>query len=138
MINQLSDRIKNSIGYSTKEKYIILESDDWGSIRMPSVEVFEQLKLKGLAGENNRYQRFDTLANEQDLSGLFEVLHSVKDANGSPAKMTPVSVVANPDYKKISASGFKVYHYELFTDTFRKAGQQRVLFYPKKQRRRAP
>lgn len=127
MINQLSDRIKNIIGYSTPQKYIILESDDWGSIRMPSVEVFEQLKLKGLAGENNRYQRFDTLANDQDLSGLFEVLHSVKDANGNPAKMTPVSVVANPDYQKISVAGFKEFHYVLFTDTLRDAGHQKEL-----------
>ena len=119
--------LKSYIGYKTKEKYIVLESDDWGSIRMPSREVFEILKTNGLAFENNRYQKFDTLANEKDLTDLFDVLHSVKDINGNPAKMTPVSVVANPDYKKIEATGFKEYHYELFTDTLKKRGKEKVL-----------
>ncbi len=121
------NNLKNLIGFKTNRKLIVIESDDWGSNRMPSREVFEILKEKGLTHDGIRYDRFDTLANEKDLADLFDVLHSVKDINGNPAKITPVSVVANPDYQKIEASGFKEYHYELFTDTLKNRGEEKVL-----------
>lgn len=123
----VSHSLKNLLGFKTNHKIVVIESDDWGSIRMPSCEVFEALKAMGLAFDNNRYHKYDTLANANDLTDLFNVLNSVKDINGNPAKMTPVSVVANPDYNKIETSGFKEYHYELFTDTLKKRGEEKVL-----------
>lgn len=125
--NLLVSGIKNIPGWRTPKKIVVIESDDWGSNRMPSREVFEILKEKGLTHDGIRYDRYDTLANEKDLADLFDVLHSVKDIYGSPAKMTPVSVVANPDYKKIEACRFKEYYYELFTDTLKKRGEEKVL-----------
>lgn len=126
-INKLSGSIKNKIGFTTNRKLIILESDDWGSNRMPSEEVFELLKEKGLTNDNIRYDRYDTLASATDLAEMFEVLHSVKDRNGRPAAVTPVSVLANPDFKKIEESGFKQYHYELFTDSLRKRREENAI-----------
>lgn len=120
-------RIKNLPGWSTKRKIVVIESDDWGSIRMPSLNVFESLKLKRITHEENRYEKYDTLANEEDLNHMFEVLHSVKDMHGNPAKFTAVSVLANPDYKKIAESGFIEYHYELFTDALKRNGQEHVI-----------
>ena len=127
MKNKLSSIIKNTIGFTTNRKLIVLESDDWGSNRMPSKEVFELLKEKGLTNDNIRYDRYDTLANATDLAAMFEVLHSVKDRNGRPAAVTPVSVLANPDYKKIETTGFKEYHYELFTDSLTKRGEEKAI-----------
>lgn len=125
--NLLFNGIKNIPGWRTPKKIVVIESDDWGSNRMPSQEVFEILKEKGLTHDGIRYDRYDTLANDKDLADLFDVLHTVKDIFGSPAKITPVSVVANPDFKKIESSEFKEYHYELFTDTLKKRGGQKVL-----------
>lgn len=119
MINE----IKNIVGYRTNHKYIIFESDDWGSNRMPSREVFETLKAEGITHDGIRYDKYDTLANEYDLLALFNVLKSVKDKNGNPAKVTAISVVANPDFKKIEESNYKEYHYELFTDHLRRRGE---------------
>ncbi len=126
MISKVSAMLKHGLGYKTNQKILVLESDDWGSNRMPSKEIFEELKKAGIIHDHmpygDRYDKYDTIANENDLAGLFEVLHSVKDIHGSPAKLTPVSVVANPDYEKIKANGFNTYDYELFTDYLKKRG----------------
>jgi hypothetical protein len=123
---EFKNYIQNIPGFHTHRKIIVIESDDWGSNRMPSKEVFETLKAKGLTHDGSRYDKYDTLANENDLLALFDVLHSVRDKYGNPAKITPISVVANPDFKKIEESGFKEYHYELFTETLRRRGETRV------------
>ena len=109
-------------GFNTQRKLIVIESDDWGSIRMPSAKTYHLMLAKGMPVDKCRYNSYDTLADSEDLSMLFEVLSSVKDRNGNPAKFTPLSLVANPDFDKIRASGFTEYHYELFTDTLKRYG----------------
>ena len=106
--------LSNIPGWRTKRKLVVLESDDWGSIRMPSREVFANLQEAGidlLSDEGFRYNKYDSLATSNDLELLFEVLSSVKDSAGNPAVLTPVSVVANPDYAKIRQSDFTEYYY---------------------------
>jgi hypothetical protein len=90
---------------------------------MPSKETFHILKDSSvdiLSGDNLRFNSYDTLASEADLSALFEVLYSIKDKNGNPAVITPVSVMANPDFSKIKSSDFMEYFYEPFTETLKK------------------
>ena len=43
---KISKNFINSIGWNCKQKYLIIEGDDWGSVRMPSKEVFNVLKKK--------------------------------------------------------------------------------------------
>ncbi len=110
-------------GWRTKRKLVVLESDDWGSIRMPSVEAYNNLQKAGIdliSDEGAIFNKFDSLATTQDISGLFEVLTSVKDKLDRPAVITPLAVVANPDFEKIRDSGFTTYYYEGFTDTIRR------------------
>ena len=110
-------------GWKTTRKLIVIESDDWGSLRMPGSETFNALQQSGidlLSDEGAIYNAFDTLADSNDLSGLFEVLSSVRDRNGHCAVMTPVSVVANPDFDRIRENGFKTYFFEPFTETLKK------------------
>ena len=110
-------------GWRTSRKMIIIESDDWGSTRMPSIKAYNNLQTEGIdliSDEGALFNRFDTMATSEDLSGLFEVLTSVKDKLDRPAVITPLAVVANPDFEKIRDSGFTTYYYERFTDTFRR------------------
>jgi hypothetical protein len=110
-------------GWRTKRHIVVLESDDWGSIRMPSNEVFDNLLKAGidlLSDEGLRFNMYDSLATSEDLSSLFEVLFSVKDSNGRTAVLTPVSVLANPDFGKIQQSDFTEYFYEPFTETLKR------------------
>ncbi len=115
--------LSNLPGWRTKRKLVVLESDDWGSIRMPSRQAFENL-LKGgidvISDEGYRFIKYDSLATSRDLELLFEVLSSVKDSSGNPAALTPIAVVANPDFEKIRQTGFTEYHYEPFTETLKR------------------
>jgi len=101
-----------------KEKLVVIESDDWGAIRMPSREVYDQFMAKGVPANTHYFAKNDCLESNSDLELLFEVLSSNKDKNGQPAVITANAVVANPDFEKIAASNRKEYHYELITDTY--------------------
>jgi hypothetical protein len=110
----------NAPGWHTKRKIVVLESDDWGSIRMPSKEVYDILLDNNISVDQLSYNRYDSLASEDDLSSLFDVLSSIKDKNGNFAKMTANTIVANPDFEKIRESNFQNYFYEPFIDTLKK------------------
>lgn len=115
--------ISNIPGWKTKRKLIIIESDDWGSLRMPSRLVYEKLKNKGLdlqSADAERYNLNDNLATSEDLASLYEVLSDVKDSNGKNAVFTPVCIMANPKFEEIALSEFKSYSYEPFTDTLKR------------------
>ncbi len=114
----LSNYIKSIPGFHTTRKIVVLESDDWGSIRMPSINVYNQMVRMGFDSQN-RYNKFDSLATSDDLSKLFEVLSSVKDRSGNFCVMTPMCLVANPDFKKIEDANFHEYYYEPFTVTLK-------------------
>jgi hypothetical protein len=107
-------------GIRTKQKIVVIESDDWGSIRMPSREVYESLLKKGIRVDQFPFNRYDSLASEEDLTALFEVLTSVKDKNGNPAVMTVNTIVTNPDFEKIKETGYQEYYYEPFTETLKR------------------
>lgn len=111
----------NLLGYHTKKHIVVFESDDWGAIRMPSLKVFHSLRRRGvLISEKGGYDALDTLASNNDLELLIDVLFSVKDGKGNPAKITLNCCVANPDFDKIRDNGFETYYYEPFTETLKR------------------
>ncbi|MFO7888762.1 MAG: hypothetical protein R6V04_00325 [bacterium] len=134
--------IVNLPGWHTGRKIIVMDSDDWGSIGLPSIEVFNQLSRSGFRIENNPYLKYDSLASEDDLTALFDILRKFKDKNGQSPVLTANTVVANPDFIKIKDTDFREYHYELFTDSLKrypkhsgsfnlwKQGMKDLLFYP--------
>jgi hypothetical protein len=96
---------------------MVIESDDWGAVRMSSRAAYEHLLASGVRVDESPFCRYDALASEEDLTALFEVLSSHRGGNGKPAVLTANSVMANPDFDKIRTSGFTQYHYEPFTET---------------------
>ena len=99
---------------------VVIESDDWGTIRMPSREVYEEFLRRGIRVDRDPYCRYDNLATKHDLENLFEVLHSVKDKNGHPAVITANTLSANPVFDKIRESDFTQYFFEPFTETLKR------------------
>lgn len=136
--------LSNISGWRTNRKIVIIESDDWGSIRMPSVDAAERLRKGGVdlgQGESIRYNQYDTLASKGDLEALFNVLSSVKDSFSRHPVFTSMSLVANPDFKKIEESDFKSYYWVPITETLNsyglndafdtwKKGEEEKLFWP--------
>jgi len=111
----------NTVGWHTNRKLLVIESDDWGSIRMPSKEVYNKFLNAGIRVDNDPYCKYDSLATNSDLVSLFEVLTSVKDKNGNYAKFTANTIVANPDFEKIKESDYSQYYYEPFVNTLKKS-----------------
>jgi hypothetical protein len=107
--------LSNLPGWRTSRKIVVLESDDWGSLRAPSCDGLKQMQKKNLPLGNHegiRFNQFDDLASHEDLELLFEVLEKIKDKNDRPAVMTALSLVANPDFEKIKANNFEKYYYK--------------------------
>lgn len=128
MGNILTQNLINIPGWHTNRHLVVIESDDWGSVRMPSREVYNQFLKEGIRVDKDVYCRYDSLANKQDLEVLFDALTSVRDKNNNHAVITANSVVANPDFKKIADSNFKQYYYEPFTKTLESTGQHDGVF----------
>lgn len=115
---KLLNSVLNKIGYKTDRKIIVFESDDWGSIRMPSREVYEKSLKKGYRVDLNPFDKYDSLENEDDLMFLFDTLSKFKDINGNHPQITANSLVANPDFDKIIKSRNTEYFIETVDNTF--------------------
>ena len=138
----LSQNMINIPGYRTKRKIVVIESDDWGSIRIPSLEVYNKFLNKGFDIIKSDYNRLDTLENNDDMSMLLDVLSAHSDFKGNNAVMTANIIVGNPDFNKIKETDFADYFVEPVTETFKKypdrdkvldlwhEGYQKRLFHP--------
>lgn len=116
-IKTLQQNILNIIGWHTHRHILVVESDDWGSIRMPSLGTYEYLISNGVKLGAYGYEKVDTIASSEDLEKLFEVCNSFRDINGHPLVITANAVVANPDFDRIKESNFQEYFYEPITAT---------------------
>ena len=116
----LARTVFNIPGWRSKRRIVVIESDDWGSIRMPSKEVYLRCQKAGYPVDKIAYERYDSLASRDDLELLFDLLGSFKDVHRNPPVITANSLVANPDFQRIQADGFRKYHFELISETFKR------------------
>ncbi|MCM1140352.1 MAG: hypothetical protein NC453_17425, partial [Muribaculum sp.] len=98
--------ISNIPGWRTNRHIVVIESDDWGSVRMSSKDSFEELVKRGVPVDKDHYNINDSLESNDDLEILFDNLRKFKDKSDRHPVMTGVNVVANPDFDKIQESGF--------------------------------
>lgn len=119
-INKLKHHLLQIPGWHTNRKIVVFESDDWGSVRMPSKEVYNRLLQSGIRVDSDLFSKYDSLENEDDLNALCNLLIKFKDINGRHPVITTNTVMANPDFKKIKESGFQEYFFEPFTKTYEK------------------
>lgn len=125
--SKLRVHASNVPGWRTKRHIVVIESDDWGSIRMSSLDSFERLRLAGVPVDTDHYNINDALESNEDLEMLFDTLRQFKDATGRHPVMTGVNVVANPDFKAIEDNGFTEYVYEPYTKTCKRySGHDKV------------
>lgn len=115
-------------GWKIDRKIVVFESDDWGSIRMPSANVYEKFVQRGLPVAKSEYNRLDTLETNADLENLYDLLLSFKDINGQCPVFTANTIVANPDFDLIAAADFQQYFYEPFTRTLAQSDERYRVF----------
>lgn len=105
-------------GWRTDRKIIVIESDDWGSIRMPSKKVMEDLLQNNVSfSTKSGYNKYDNLASEHDLEKLLDVLSSIYNRDGVNPIITQNCVMTNPDFDRIKKSNYKKYYKETFIET---------------------
>ena len=117
MLKKIRKNASNLIGWSTKRKFVVIESDDWGSIRTRSKTDYNSMLNKNISVDRSNFTKYDCLESNDDLERLFELLSSHKDFRGSSPVFTPMCLVANPNFELIQESNFSDYHFESFTDT---------------------
>lgn len=123
ILSSIISNLKNSIGWKTNRKIVVFSVDDYGNVRLNSVESRKNMDL----AEMKIYSRFDaldTLETTQDLEQLFEVLSSVKDKNGRYAVFTPFALPCNIDFEKMEADNFQHFYFETLPNTYKKLAVQ--------------
>ena len=108
----------NLRGWKTPRKLLVIESDDWGAIRMPNRKAWERLLAFGIRVDRSRYDSLDCLENREDFEALMSVIDSHRDADGRPASFTFNTVMGNPDFDAIARDGFERFHHQHFFDSY--------------------
>lgn len=114
----ISRNLASIVGKSINRKILVIESDDWGSIRMPSKKAYDNLLKAGIPVNKCPYNTYDSLETSKDIEALNDLCQSFKDKNGNPLKITANFIMANPDFEKIQANNFERYHYRELTKTY--------------------
>jgi len=122
MLAKLKRSLSLLPGWKTSRKLLVIQSDDWFSIRTSSAAALAHLKSLGADVDRCHYMRCDHFEREEDLSGVFDTLSSVLDSRGRPACLTANCLSANPHFRKIAESGFAEYHYEPAPQTASRVG----------------
>jgi len=117
VISKLKTNVLNIPGWRTDRKIIVIESDDWGSIRTTSNNVLQKIAASYNI-ELHPYVLYDSLESEEDLIALFDLLKSIRNRENENPIVTANCLVANPDFYKIKKSNYSEYHYKLISDTF--------------------
>ena len=118
--NFAASNLRNMYGWRTDRKIVVIESDDWGAIRMPSKKVYDKLFTMGIAVDKSYYNLNDSLESNDDLDALFSVLRKYRDKNDNHPVFTALSIVANPNFEEIRSNNFKMYAYEPVSETLKK------------------
>ena len=118
----------NLLGRISSDPVLIIESDDWGAIRMPNLNVYSKLKKNGISVESSIYCKYDQLESNEDFDLLINLLSGIKNSNGKNPIITANYVVANPDFDKIKHADFNEYFYESIEETYKKTkGSENLL-----------
>jgi hypothetical protein len=109
----------NSRGKSITKKFLVIESDDWGSIRIPNKDVRKYLANEKLIQLTDPFSSFDCIESAEDYQALFQTLSKYKDSFGNHPVITANMVMANPDFQKIKTNKFESFYWESFKETYK-------------------
>lgn len=96
-------------GFYFDRPIIVFQSDDWGRVGLRDQEGFEQLKSAGLMLGERPYDLY-TLEVADDLAALGGLLSRHRDSAGRAASIVFNFILANLDYPKMKAGGYREIH----------------------------
>jgi hypothetical protein len=117
MLKYLGKIFLKSLGWSTPGRLVVLQSDDWGSLRTSSTAALDQLRGMDVKVDACHYMLYDSLERSIDLESVFDVLRTFNDRYGRHPVLTANCLVSNPDFDRIRQSGFSQYVGQPMTST---------------------
>lgn len=130
--NRVYNRVSSDVNEKRDKKVsrhiVVIESDDWGAIRVPSRKVYDALMTEGYAMDKRPYERYDCLEADEDVKSLSEVLLKYRDKNGNHPIFTLNYLSANPDFQRIKEIDYKEYLYEDILCTYRRYSHSNNVF----------
>lgn len=114
----LKSYIKNIPGIRTTRKMVCFSVDDFGNVFLNSKQAREALRRRGVPVDQSRFSQLDILENKDDLTGLYEILSSVKDKDNKHACFTAFTMSANIDFDAIEKNNYSKYEYKSLSETF--------------------
>ncbi len=119
ILENLRRNISNIPGWRSNRKILVIESDDWGSVRIRDKGAYTALKDKGLNVDQVHYDSVESIESNEDLELLFDLLLSFKDKNGRHPIFTPMCIMGNPDFEKIRESDYQSYFFQPLHETIK-------------------
>ena len=108
----------NLRGWKTKRRILVIESDDWGAIRVAGPAVWKRLAAAGIRVDRSRYDSLDCLEKRADFEALMNLIDAHRDAAGNAAIFTFNTVMGNPDFDAIQESGFETFRHQHLFDSY--------------------
>lgn len=93
-------------GFRFGRPLVLLQSDDWGRVGVRDQEGVEHLRAAGLNLGDRPYDLY-SLETAEDVGAVAEMLESLRDSAGEPAKLEMNFLVANVDFHASAATGFR-------------------------------
>jgi len=107
----------NSKGIRTPKKLISIQSDDWGSIRIPNKKIFNKLE-NDLNLNNCSYSKYDSLETANDIHAIVDVLNFIKLKYNKKPIITLNYLSCNPNFERIRKDNFCAYYPEKVQTTY--------------------
>lgn len=122
-MNQIANKVKkilsNIPGYSTERKIIVIESDDWGSERFPNKQTVDTFIEDGYPVYKCGFSYNDCLETNEDIHELKKTLVAIENEIQKKPKLTLLTNVANPDFKKIRENSFNKYYSKTIKNSYK-------------------
>jgi hypothetical protein len=118
----------NFRGWKSKRKIVVIESDDWGSVRIANKEVIDKALSLHTSVEKNKFLLYDGLEKKDDIELLLSVLSNHKDFKGNNPVITALTLTSNPNFESMKKAGVEFgYISELISETYRKYDENELL-----------
>jgi len=114
----ISKNLQAIPGKKTNRKILVIESDDWGHVSMPTMSAYHKLQNFGIPVKHCAYSTYDFLENYNDIEILNNFCSSFRYINGSPLKITANFIMANPNFEYIKDSNYSEYRYIDLKETY--------------------
>ena len=102
-------------GFVFGRPLLLIQSDDWGRVGVRDAEACELLRKSGVILGERPYDYY-SLENAQDIEATIEMLRRHRDCTGRNPCLGMNFVLANVDFAKVIADGFRQIHLRPLTD----------------------